>query len=67
VTRTEVDKGVAGGPPGSAAPYVAIGHVYATTLEAFQQGMGQHGKEIMADVANYTSIKPQMQISEIVG
>ena len=67
VTRTEVDKGVAGGAPGSSAPYVAIGHVYVNALDGFQKGMGQHGKEIMADIANYTNIQPQMQISEIAG
>ena len=67
VVRTEVDKGMAGGAPGSAAPYVAIGHVYASALADFQKGMGQHGKEIMADVANYTDIQPQIQISEIIG
>jgi uncharacterized protein (TIGR02118 family) len=67
VVRTEVDRGVAGGAPGTSAPYVAIGHVYVNTLEGFQKGMGQHGQEIMADIANYTNIQPQMQISEIIG
>jgi uncharacterized protein (TIGR02118 family) len=67
VVRTEVDKGMAGGAPGSTAPYVAIGHVYANALAEFQKGMGQHGQEIMADIPNYTNIQPQMQISEIVG
>ena len=67
LVRTEVDKGVAGGAPGSPAPYVAIGHVYFNALDGFQKGMGQHGKEIMADIANYTNIPPQIQISEVVG
>ena len=67
LVRTEVDKGVAGGAPGSAAPYVAIGHVYFNSLDGFQKGMGQHGKEIMGDIPNYTNIPPQMQISEILG
>ena len=67
LVRTEVDKGVAGGAPGSAAPYVAIGHVYVNSLDGFQKGMGQHGKEIMGDVPNYTNIQPQIQISEIIG
>ena len=67
LVRTEVDKGVAGGAPGSAAPYVAIGHVYVNSLDGFQKGMGQHGKEIMADIPNYTNIQPQIQISEVVG
>ena len=67
VVRTEVDKGVAGGAPGAPAPYVAVGHVYVNSLDGWQRGMGQHGKEIMADIANYTNIAPQIQISEIVG
>jgi uncharacterized protein (TIGR02118 family) len=67
LVRTEVDKGVAGGAPGAPAPYVAIGHVYFNGLDGFQKGMGQHGKEIMADIANYTNIQPQIQISEVVG
>ena len=67
VVRTEVDKGVAGGAPGAPAPYVAVGHVYVNSLDGWQKGMGQHGKEIMADIPNYTNIQPQIQISEIVG
>jgi uncharacterized protein (TIGR02118 family) len=65
--RTEVDKGLAGGAPGAPAPYVAVGHVYFPTVEGFQKGMGQHGKEIMGDIPNYTTIQPQIQISEILG
>src|SRR5437588_11301103 len=67
LVRTEVDKGLAGGAPGAPAPYVAIGHVYFNAVDGFQKGMGQHGKEIMADIPNYTNIQPQIQISEVVG
>jgi uncharacterized protein (TIGR02118 family) len=41
-------------------------HIYFNTLGEFQKGMGQHGKELMADIANYTNIPAQIQISEIV-
>jgi uncharacterized protein (TIGR02118 family) len=67
LVRTEIDKGLAGGAPGSPAPFVCIGHVYFSSLADFQKAMGVHGAEIMADVANYTDIQPQVQISEIVG
>jgi uncharacterized protein (TIGR02118 family) len=67
LVRTEVDKGMGGGAPGAPAPFVAIGHVYFNSLDGFQKGMGQHGKEIMGDVPNYTNIQPQIQISEIIG
>lgn len=66
LVRTEVDRGVAGGAPGAPAPYVAVGHVYFNSAADFQKGMGEHGKEIMADIPNYTNIQPQIQISEIV-
>lgn len=65
--RYEVDKGVAGGAPGQPAPYVAVCHLYFNALEDFQKGIKEHGKEIMGDVPNYTTIQPVMQISEIVG
>jgi len=67
LVRTEVDKGVAGGAPGAPAPYVAVGHVYLNSLDGWQNGMGQHGQEIVADVPNYTNIPPQIQVSEIIG
>lgn len=67
LVRYEVDKGVAGGAPGSPAPFVGACHIYFNSLADFQKGMGQHGKEFMADIPNYTDIQPQIQISEIVG
>lgn len=65
--RTEVDRGLAGGTPGAPAPFVAVGHVYFDTLEGFQRGMNQHGREILGDIPNYTDISPTIQISEIIG
>jgi uncharacterized protein (TIGR02118 family) len=65
--RYEIDKGVAGGAPGSPAPFMAACHLYFNAIGDFQKGMAAHGKELMADVPNYTSVTPQLQISEIVG
>ena len=67
LVRAEVDKGVAGGAPGAPAPFVYIAHLYFNSVADFQKAMGAHGKEIMADVPNYTNIQPQVQISEIAG
>jgi uncharacterized protein (TIGR02118 family) len=61
-----VDKGVAGGAPGDSAPYVAVGHLMFDSVDAFRKAMAPVGKEIMADIPNYTTIAPVMQISEIV-
>jgi uncharacterized protein (TIGR02118 family) len=64
--RTEVDKGLGGGAPGQAAPYVCTGHLYWNSLDDFQKGMKAHGQELMGDVPNFTNLTPQMQISEIL-
>jgi len=59
----EVDAGIAGlegGPP----PYAAIGYMIFETLEEFQSAFAKAGDELVADVPNYTDIKPIIQISE---
>ena len=61
-----VDKGLAGGAPGSAPTYVGMCHIFCDSVESFQAGFGPHAKEIMADIANYTDLTPTIQISEVV-
>jgi uncharacterized protein (TIGR02118 family) len=61
--KTEVDRGVAGGPPN---PYIAIGHLIFGTLEGMQKGIGAHDPELAADLVNFSDIKPEFQISEII-
>ena len=57
----EIDKGVDG-------PYVAAVHFQFESLEAMQAAMGAAGTgDVIADVANYTTIQPVLQTSEIVG
>jgi len=61
-----VEKGLAGAAPGQPAPYLAMGHLFCESVEAFQAGFGPHVKEIMGDIPNYTDSSPTVQISEIV-
>ena len=61
-----IDKGLAGGAPGAPAPYIGMCHIYCDSVETFQTAFGPHAKAIMADIANYTDLKPVMQISEVV-
>jgi uncharacterized protein (TIGR02118 family) len=57
----DIDKGVSG-------PYVAAVHFTFDSMEAFQAALGAEGTgAVQADVANYTTIQPVMQIREIVG
>jgi uncharacterized protein (TIGR02118 family) len=60
LTNADIDKGVDG-------PYVAAVHFTFDSLDAVQQAMAAEGTaDVLADVANYTSIAPVLQTSEIV-
>ncbi len=61
-----VDKGMAGGTPGSAPTYVGMCHIFCDSVETFQAGFGPHAQEIMNDIPNYTDLSPVIQISEVV-
>lgn len=61
-----VDKGLAGGAPGSPATYVGMCHLFFDSVEAFQAAFGPHAGPIMADIPNYTDLEPAIQISEVV-
>jgi len=57
----DIDKGVDG-------PYVAAVHFRFESLDAMGAAMGVPGTmDVLSDVANYTTIAPVMQTSEIVG
>lgn len=58
--RAQIDRGVDG-------PYEAAVHFTFDSLEELSAAMGREGtQDVMADVANYTTIQPVMQTSEIV-
>jgi len=61
-----VDLAHASTSPESNAPYIAMGHLFCESVEAFQNGFGPHTKAIMADIPNYTNQKPVIQISEVL-
>src|SRR5271166_2407158 len=60
-----VEQGIAGPTPGSRPAFIAMGHIYFDSLEAFQTAFGPHAETIMADIPNYTDIQPTLQISEV--
>jgi uncharacterized protein (TIGR02118 family) len=61
VSGAEIDKGLNG-------PYVAAVHFTFDSQEALGAALGSEGTgAVMADVANYTTIQPVIQTSEIVG
>ena len=61
VESAEIDRGVNG-------PYEAAVHFKFPSQDALNAAMGSEGTgAVLADVANYTTISPVLQTSEIVG
>ena len=60
-----VEEGVGTAPPGTQAPFAAIGYLLFDSVDAFSAAFAQHAAPILADVPNYTNIQPVIQISEI--
>ncbi|HVU25644.1 MAG TPA: EthD family reductase [Opitutus sp.] len=63
--ETIVEQGLGGEAPGSPPVYVAMAHLKFESIAAFQTAFGPHADEITADIANYTTITPLVQISEV--
>ena len=61
-----VDKGLAGGAPGSTPVYVGKCDIFFKSVDSFQTAFGPHAQEIMGDIPNYTDIQPVIQVSEVV-
>ena len=56
----EIDRGVDG-------PYEAAVHFRFASIEAMQQALASEGTvEVIEDVANYTTITPVQQVSDVV-
>jgi uncharacterized protein (TIGR02118 family) len=63
--KVEIEKGLAGGAPGTNATYQCICNLHFDSVEAFQAAFGPHANEIMGDIANYTDAQPVVQIGEV--
>ena len=66
VAGATVEKGLGGGAPDSEAPYAAMGNLYFSTMESFQNSFGPNAEKIMADLPNFTNIEPIIQISKVM-
>lgn len=61
-----VEKGLAGGAPGSQPSFVAMGNMYFNSIEDFENSFGPNAEKIMGDLPNFTNIEPIIQISEVM-
>ncbi|WP_166384714.1 EthD family reductase [Polaribacter sp. 11A2H] len=62
----ELDLGVGSRVPGEPAPYVAIAHLLFDDVASFQESFGPHAAVFAADIKNYSNVKGELQISELI-
>jgi uncharacterized protein (TIGR02118 family) len=60
-----VEHGISGGEPGSAAAYIATGHLLFDSVQSFQASFAPHARELMDDIPKYTNSQPIIQIGEV--
>lgn len=60
-----VEQGIGGAEPGSPPPYLALGHLWFESVEAFLTSFAPHEQAIEGDIPNYTNTQPTIQISEV--
>ena len=66
LVRTEIDKGLAGFPPGAPPPYHAVGHLFFRTLAEMESALEATAAEFIEDARRYTDVPSVVQISEVV-
>ncbi|MGH2389628.1 MAG: EthD family reductase [Chloroflexota bacterium] len=65
LTAVQVDEGLGGGAPGEPPAYTVICALLFDTMDGLQSGMATHGGEIMGDIANFTNVRPTIQVSQV--
>lgn len=66
LTATTVDKGTAALAPETPPTYVCVASLQFESFDRLQQGLAQHGPEIMGDIPQYTDVQPVIQVSEVL-
>ena len=66
LVRTEIDKGVGSFPPGTPAPYHAVGHLFFRTMAEMESAVGATAAEFIADEPKYAPAGSVIQISEVL-
>ena len=60
-----VEQGLGGGAPGTKAEFSTLCHLRFDSVEAFQAAFGPHASAIQDDIANYSSVAPVIQVSDV--
>lgn len=65
LTSINIEHGLAGGAPGTPPTYQVLCHLGFDSIETFQAAFAPHAAAIMADIPNYTTAQPVIQIGEV--
>lgn len=60
-----VEQGLGGPAPGTKPAYSTICHLRFDSVEAFQSAFAPHAAKIQQDIANYSSVQPVIQVSDV--
>jgi uncharacterized protein (TIGR02118 family) len=60
-----VQHGVSGGAPGSKPEFIVITQLKFDSVESFQGAFLPHAPWVMGDLANFSTVPPTIQISDV--
>ena len=66
VKDCSIERGIGGGPGGASPTYRVIARLTFDSMEDFETNVAPHDPEFIADVPNFTNIKPVFQINEVI-
>ena len=61
-----VERGIAGGVPGTEAAFVAMCHFFFDSSDSFVAAFTPHASVLQGDMANFTDIVPVIQVGEVL-
>jgi len=64
--KASVETGICGANTNEPMLYVAVGHLYFESLGIFQKAFEPCAETIVKDIANFTSVTPVIQVSEVI-
>lgn len=66
LVRLEIDRGLGSFPPGTPAPYHAVGHLFFRSMEEMLSALGGTAPQFIEDERRYAPGGSVVQISEVV-
>lgn len=65
MVKFEIDRGIAGLPPGTPAPFQAVAYLTFPSMGEVQTALVSAAPELLADLPKFTDVQPTFLISEV--